>query len=173
MKKISIALCALALISLPVIAPSIGYAVLQDEHPADYPTRGATSGSASLQNTDTSNIGNTTGNSTTQTADKPSRGGVPSAGVKDELKVLNPLRVNNIVDLIFLLADVALQIGAVVAVLALIYTGFKFVTASGSDKAIGEAKQMFYWNIIGIAVLFGATLIASIIQETIMSLRNY
>ncbi len=89
------------------------------------------------------------------------------------LKVLNPLKKDNLVDLVFLLADIALQIGAVVAVLCIIYTGFKFVMARGSDTEIKEARELFFWNVVGIAVLFGAKVIADIIQATIESLKSY
>jgi hypothetical protein len=89
-------------------------------------------------------------------------------------KVINPLsgKADNLTQLIFLLADIALQIGAVIAVLALIYSGFKFVTARGSEKGIGDAKTTFYYTIVGIAILFGAKIIAMIIEGTIESLKN-
>jgi hypothetical protein len=89
------------------------------------------------------------------------------------LTVINPAREDNIVDFIFLIADIAIQIGAVVAVLAIIYTGFKFVMARGSDTEVSKAKSLFFYNVVGIAVLFGAKIISEIIQATVSAISKY
>lgn len=79
----------------------------------------------------------------------------------------NPLKFNSIEKLIFGLVDIALQLGVVVAALALIWVGFKYVAARGNPKKIAEAHQAFLYTIIGIAVLFGSKVIVTIIQGTI------
>jgi hypothetical protein len=87
------------------------------------------------------------------------------------LKVINPLKACSIQELVFQLADIALTVGAVASVLVMIYAGFKFVMAQGSEDKIKDAKNYFFWAVVGIAVLFGAKLIAGIIQATIKSLQ--
>lgn len=88
-------------------------------------------------------------------------------------KLENPIGVNSINELVNTLVDIAFQIGAVVAVVMIIYSGFKFVMARGNESELGEAKKIFFYTIVGIAVLFGARVLAEIIKATVDSLNNY
>jgi|SRR3989344_2542108 len=67
----------------------------------------------------------------------------------------------------FILNNIVLPIGAVIAVLFLVYAGFLFVTARGNETQLEKAKETFKWTVIGIAILFGSTVIATGIQNTI------
>ena len=67
----------------------------------------------------------------------------------------------------FILNNIVLPIGAVIAVLFLVYAGFLFVTARGSEEQLEHAKKTLLWTVIGIAILFGSTVIATGIQNTI------
>ncbi len=82
-------------------------------------------------------------------------------------KFENPLKVGSIEDLIFALVAIALQIGVVVAALALIWVGFRYVAARGNPEKVKDAHQALLYTIIGIAILFGAKVIVAIIQSTI------
>ncbi|MDP3735579.1 MAG: TrbC/VirB2 family protein [bacterium] len=61
-------------------------------------------------------------------------------------------------------------IGTPIAVLFMIYAGFLFVTARGSDTQLTKAKTTFFYTVIGIAVLFGASVLAKLVLETIKSI---
>ena len=41
----------------------------------------------------------------------------------------------------------------IIVVLMLLWAGFTFVTAAGSDDQIGKAKQMVKWSLVGIVVM--------------------
>lgn len=82
----------------------------------------------------------------------------------------NPLKVGSIYELIVSIAKIAAQVGASVAVVYLILSGFKFVTAQGDSTAVGKARTSFYHALIGTAVILGAWLLAEAIQGTIKSL---
>jgi hypothetical protein len=81
----------------------------------------------------------------------------------------NPLRVDSIQDIIFLVVDIAIYIGVSFAVLAIIFVGFKFVMAQGKPEEIKKAREWMLWIIIGLAVLISSKVIASIVQNTLVS----
>jgi hypothetical protein len=88
-------------------------------------------------------------------------------------RLQNPIKVNSINALVTELVNIAFQIGSVVAVLMIIYSGFKFVMARGNESQLEDAKRIFFYTIIGIAVLFGSKVLAEIIRTTVENLKNY
>ncbi len=67
----------------------------------------------------------------------------------------------------YVMTNIVLPLAAMVSVFFLIYTGYKFVWAQGEPKAIEEAKSMLKYTLIGIALLFGATAISILVQNTL------
>src|SRR3989344_7049485 len=84
----------------------------------------------------------------------------------------NPLgdKINDLPSFIYTILEVVFQIGAILSVLAIIYVGFLFVSARGDPEKLVTARKAFLYTIIGIAVLLGATLIASVIDSTVTDL---
>jgi len=78
--------------------------------------------------------------------------------------------IETIPDLLFALVDLVFLIGVPIIVLFIIYAGFLFVSAGDNEAAIGKAKVVFMWTVIGALVLLGAKAISLAIQETVMSL---
>jgi len=72
----------------------------------------------------------------------------------------------------FILEKIVLPIGAVIAVLFLVYAGFLFVTARGNETQLEHAKSTLLWTVIGIAILFGSMAIATGIQNTVCQIAN-
>jgi hypothetical protein len=66
--------------------------------------------------------------------------------------------------------DIVLPIGGLISVIYIILAGFKFVTAQGDEKKIGEARQALLYGSIGAAIILGAWVIVQVIQTTIDSL---
>lgn len=56
------------------------------------------------------------------------------------------------------------------AVLFIVYAGFKFVLARGKPEELKKARDNFLWTIIGIAIFLGAWLLASVIKNTVNQL---
>lgn len=81
----------------------------------------------------------------------------------------NPLgsKVNNLPSFIYMILDIVFQIGAVFAVLFLMYVGFLFVSARGDPEKLQTARRAFLWTVIGIALLLGGRLVASVIGGTV------
>ena len=86
---------------------------------------------------------------------------------------LNPLgSVSSLWELLSKALQVLIQIGVPVAALALVYSGYLFVTAVGDEKQLGSAKETFKWVVVGIAIMLGAQAIVVTVQQTIGSLGN-
>lgn len=82
----------------------------------------------------------------------------------------NPLGVDSICGLVVLLLKAAVTIGIPIAVLFIVYAGFKFVVARGSPGELTEAKANLVATLIGIAIFVGASLIAGVIIATLEQL---
>jgi len=82
----------------------------------------------------------------------------------------NPLGVKNFCDLVKKLLNIVMAIGVPVAVLFLVWSGFRFIIARGRPEELGKARTNFYYVIIGIAVFLGAWTLATIISATVQTL---
>jgi Sec-independent protein secretion pathway component TatC len=82
-------------------------------------------------------------------------------------QLCNPLKVNSIQDVLFLIVNIATYIGVILGVLALIWVGFKFIAAQGKPEELKDARRFFYAVVIGIAILIGASAIVTIIKNTL------
>jgi len=83
----------------------------------------------------------------------------------------NPLQVCSIASLVEAVANVVMKIGFMVAVVFIIYSGFLYVSARGSEDKLKKAHATFTWTIIGTAVILGAWVIALVVKSTITSLN--
>jgi hypothetical protein len=84
----------------------------------------------------------------------------------------NPLGTNvtSFCQLIIKLVQVVIALGIPVAVLFIVWAGFKFIIARGNPNQLTEAKKNFLYVIIGIGIFVGASLIANIIIGTLHQL---
>lgn len=87
-------------------------------------------------------------------------------------KVPNPLGSgnNSFCGLVQNLLKAALAIGIPIAVLFIVYAGFKFVMAQGNSTKLQEARNNFMWTLVGIGIFLGAWLLASVVANTINAL---
>lgn len=104
-------------------------------------------------------------------------GNIPPGGSGTITNTLtNPLgATNSLCDLLKKIIEMMMKIGAIIAVVFIIYSGFLFVFARGNEDELKKAKDTFKYTIIGVAVLFGAWTIATVIRATIeqISGTNY
>lgn len=82
----------------------------------------------------------------------------------------NPLKSCTFADLIVNVAKIVAEIGLPIAAIAIIYAGFLFVTAGGSEEKLKKAKTTFLWSVIGTALILGAWAIAEAIKSFINTL---
>lgn len=91
----------------------------------------------------------------------------PTSAAKSGQKTLvNPLKVNSLEGLLGLIIDAAVQLGTIVLILALVYVGFLFVAARGSEEKIRDARRYFFWIVIGGLLVLGAKGLSEVIKST-------
>lgn len=75
----------------------------------------------------------------------------------------NPIEATDFATLIKSIAESVIAVGIPLAVLALVFAAFQFVSGSLSDNPgkIKQAKQVFWFTLIGVAILVGAWAIAT------------
>ncbi len=109
------------------------------------------------------------------TANQPTGGGTANEG-STNIRIGNPFKGagedGNLLGLIYVILDKAVKpIGGVIVVIMIIYSGFLFVTARGSEDKISEARRNFTYTAIGAAILLGSVALAKMIEATIKSLQ--
>ncbi len=63
-----------------------------------------------------------------------------------------------------------IKIGIPIIALAIIYSGFLFVTAQGNTEKLKTAKKAITYSLIGAAILLGSWAIAQLISNTVLAL---
>jgi hypothetical protein len=92
-------------------------------------------------------------------------------GTGNSAALINPLKSGTSLE--SFLANIlsfVVRIGAIIVVLMLVYVGYLFVVAQGSDSKLTEARRALLWTVIGALVLLGAQAIASAIKATVTAL---
>ncbi len=98
---------------------------------------------------------------------------VPALSFAQSSVIQNPLKgVSSIPAFIATVLGYVVKIGGIIAIFAFIYAGFKFVAARGNPKELEDAKRIFINTCIGVAVLLGAQVIATIIVGTIKNIQQ-
>lgn len=98
-------------------------------------------------------------------------GYIPQAFAQDKScppgQICNPIKANNFLDLILNITNALIPIATVCAVVAIIFSGFKFITASvsGKEEEIKNAKKMLTWSLIGTAIIVGAYALAKVVVD--------
>ena len=90
--------------------------------------------------------------------------------VKTGSKIDNPLLSTDIAQFIQKLLENVIKLAVPAVALAVIYSGFLFVTAMGNPEKISAAKSALLYTVIGAAVLLGSWAIAKMISETVLKL---
>jgi len=85
----------------------------------------------------------------------------------------NPIgKITSFDVLIKSILNIVMTIGIPIAVLAIIYSGFLFVTAQGNPEKLESAKNALLWTVVGTAILLGSWVLATAISSTIGALRT-
>lgn len=96
----------------------------------------------------------------------------PVPGGSDANTLKNPLgdSINTPCKLVLALLRAVTVLGIPIAVLFIVWAGFKFVLARGNPGELTTARRNFLNVLIGIGIFVGATLIANIIVNTLKDL---
>jgi vacuolar-type H+-ATPase subunit I/STV1 len=97
-----------------------------------------------------------------------------AAGMALDVKIKNPLgdSITTLPGFIEAALNMVLVVGVPIVALAIIYSGFLFVSAQGNSEKISEAKNTLKFTLIGAALLLGSWVIAQAIQGTIAEIKR-
>ncbi len=88
-------------------------------------------------------------------------------------RLINPLGgVDSIEGFLEKLFNIVLRIAIPIIALAIIYSGFLFVTAQGKEDKLTTAKNTLMYTLIGAAIILGAWVIANALSETVNDIRE-
>ncbi|MEY2665652.1 MAG: hypothetical protein RLZZ480_757 [Candidatus Parcubacteria bacterium] len=96
----------------------------------------------------------------------PNPGG---GGITNQYKLVNPIKVDSIQDLLELILRLVIIIATPLVVLFIILAGFKYVTARGDARQVEDATKALTYAVIGGILIIGATAIATIIKNFVNS----
>ena len=65
--------------------------------------------------------------------------------------------------------NIALGFLGIIAVIIVMYGGFKWMTAAGNEEQVGEARKLIVGGVIGLLVIFMAWAIASFVVSNLQS----
>ena len=102
--------------------------------------------------------------------DVPPEGGSGDNTISIEFD--NPIETDTLAGFLEKVLDIILTIGIPIVAVFIIYSGFLFVTARGNAEKLKEAKQTFFYTMIGAAILLGAWVLAQAISGTIDQFRT-
>ena len=95
---------------------------------------------------------------------------VASAATSDTLQ--NPLQFNGIAEFVAGALKAMVIVALPLIALAIVYSGFMFVSARGNEEGISLAKRNFMYVVIGAILILGAWVIATLIGGTVTQLTR-
>lgn len=95
-------------------------------------------------------------------------------GIKINTGIKNPISpmFSDIPSFIKGVLRAVLLIGIPIVTLAIIYTGFLFVTAQGNSEKLKVAKKALVYTLVGAALLLGSLVITDAIQGTVDDIKK-
>ena len=93
---------------------------------------------------------------------------VPSVMIAAEIK--NPLAFDSISEFLNALLDVIIMFMIPIITLAVVYSGFMFITAQGNPEKLSTAKKVILYTLIGATIILGAKVIATVVEGTVEQL---
>ncbi|MEA1929693.1 MAG: hypothetical protein U9M92_02315 [Patescibacteria group bacterium] len=102
----------------------------------------------------------------------PLGGGETSESSGGLTNPLEPAGIDSIPLLIDKILEIVVKVGLPIVAIAIIYTGFLFVSARGDPSKLTTAKDAFKYTIIGAAIVLGAAVISAAINATVDEIRS-
>lgn len=96
------------------------------------------------------------------------------SGSGDSILLNNPLgdNVKDIPTFVQKLLEVVMKVGVPLVAVAIIYTGYLFISAQGNPEKLKKAKDAILYVFIGSMILLGAYVIAQALHGTISAIRG-
>ena len=88
-------------------------------------------------------------------------------GGRTGVEVFNPLRAQNVSDIITIVANYLFGIGGAVATVMVLVGAFQILTAAGDPKKFGDGKKTIIYAAIGYAILLLSGGVASLVANVL------
>ena len=92
-------------------------------------------------------------------------------GHNPSISLENPLKADNLQELLSAILNVMLVFPLPIVVFFIIYAGFQYVVAQGNEEKLKKAHKILLWSIVGGLIILGANLIFAVIKGTIDSFQ--
>ncbi|MBY0294320.1 pilin, partial [Patescibacteria group bacterium] len=96
--------------------------------------------------------------------------GVPGGTGNSLVGFQNPLSANSICQALTLFLNAVSAIGGPIAVLFLVYAGFRMVWARGNTKELDAAKRNLWYTMLGIGIFMAAWVLGQVVANTLGAL---
>jgi len=102
----------------------------------------------------------------------PTNTTTPNKSFNLSFTIDNPIKANNLQELIERLMRLVYLVGVPILVCFLLWAGFKFIEARGNDSKLKIAKQNLLNVVIGAVLFLGAYTIAKVVIATLKDIFN-
>ncbi len=119
--------------------------------------------------------GNQTSNQTQYPTSYPADYQTSASGKTDfggTVSLVNPLKSDSLEQFLLDLIQILIIFAVPIIILMIIYSGFLYVMARGSEEQVTKATRSFTYAVVGGLLILGAEIILKIIQGTVNQLTN-
>jgi len=95
-----------------------------------------------------------------------------SSGSGEDGKFKNPIQFDHIREFLTAVLDVVITIAFPIIVLAIVYSGFLFVSSRGNEERLKTAKKALVWTVLGAMLILGAFVLSRAIKGTIDEIKS-
>jgi hypothetical protein len=87
-------------------------------------------------------------------------------------QLMNPLSSSSLMEFLLAVLDIFIIFAIPIIILMIIYAGFMYVTARGSEEKITTATRSLTYAVLGGLLILGARLILQVIEGTLSQILN-
>jgi len=88
-----------------------------------------------------------------------------------DLDFLNNTGFENLSDFLYSLIDFVISFAVVLAVISIIFSGFKFILSIGDEKKVQEASRSLIFSIVGLILVFISPSIIEFVIKEILGIK--
>lgn len=88
-----------------------------------------------------------------------------------DLSFLNNTGFENLSDFLYTLIDLVIALAVIIAVIAIIFSGFKFILSIGDEKKVKEASRSLIFSIVGLVLVFISPSIIEFVIKEILGIK--
>lgn len=90
----------------------------------------------------------------------------------DDIQDVRIGQSTNLKDIIANVINIVLGFLGIIAVIIIIYAGFKWMTAGGNEETVTEARRMILQAVVGLVIIFMAWIISSFVINQLKEVTN-